>query len=78
MPADLAKRLKKELPHEIDFFINEASGSKTVEALFTEVESSDLDAISTPLKKARLLAPITSPPKILCLGLNYAAHIIET
>lgn len=39
-------------------------------------ESSD-DALMTPLAKARLLAPIARPPKITCVGLNYADHARE-
>ncbi|HUI42334.1 MAG TPA: fumarylacetoacetate hydrolase family protein [Terriglobia bacterium] len=31
----------------------------------------------TPLAKARLRAPITRPPKITCVGLNYADHAHE-
>jgi 2-keto-4-pentenoate hydratase/2-oxohepta-3-ene-1,7-dioic acid hydratase in catechol pathway len=31
-----------------------------------------------PLAKVRLLAPIPRPPKIICLGLNYADHAEET
>ncbi len=31
-----------------------------------------------PLAEMRLLAPIASPPKILCLGLNYVTHVTET
>ncbi len=30
------------------------------------------------LKDVRLLKPITDPPKIICLGKNYAEHIAET
>ncbi|HLM98489.1 MAG TPA: fumarylacetoacetate hydrolase family protein [Bryobacteraceae bacterium] len=35
------------------------------------------DAV-VPLKDARLLAPIPSPPKIICVGLNYRDHAIES
>ena len=31
-----------------------------------------------PLEKARLLAPLLRPPKIICVGLNYRDHAIET
>ncbi|MFX1476213.1 MAG: fumarylacetoacetate hydrolase family protein [Promethearchaeota archaeon] len=31
-----------------------------------------------PLDKVRLLAPIQRPPKIICLGLNFADHAEET
>ena len=31
-----------------------------------------------PLSEVRLLAPIPRPPKIICIGLNYRDHAIET
>jgi 2-keto-4-pentenoate hydratase/2-oxohepta-3-ene-1,7-dioic acid hydratase in catechol pathway len=33
---------------------------------------------AVPLAKARLLAPIPRPPKIICVGLNYRDHAIES
>jgi 2-keto-4-pentenoate hydratase/2-oxohepta-3-ene-1,7-dioic acid hydratase in catechol pathway len=54
------------------------TAQKTAEELLTKAESSDLDAVSIPVNEARLLAPIASPPKILCLGLNFATHVNET
>jgi len=33
---------------------------------------------SVPLAKARLLAPLARPPKIICVGLNYRDHAIES
>src|SRR5579859_5787847 len=35
------------------------------------------DGLSKTLAKARLLAPIARPPKITCVGLNYADHARE-
>jgi 2-keto-4-pentenoate hydratase/2-oxohepta-3-ene-1,7-dioic acid hydratase in catechol pathway len=35
------------------------------------------DAV-TPLTRARLLAPLPRPPKIICVGLNYRDHAIES
>jgi 2-keto-4-pentenoate hydratase/2-oxohepta-3-ene-1,7-dioic acid hydratase in catechol pathway len=32
----------------------------------------------TPLARTRLLAPIPRPPKIICVGLNYRDHAIES
>jgi 2-keto-4-pentenoate hydratase/2-oxohepta-3-ene-1,7-dioic acid hydratase in catechol pathway len=32
----------------------------------------------TPLASVRLLAPIPKPPKIICIGLNYRDHAIES
>src|SRR6476659_7028321 len=34
--------------------------------------------VVTPLASVRLLAPIPKPPKIICIGLNYRDHAIES
>jgi len=31
-----------------------------------------------PLSEARLVAPVPSPPKVICIGLNYRDHAIES
>jgi 2-keto-4-pentenoate hydratase/2-oxohepta-3-ene-1,7-dioic acid hydratase in catechol pathway len=36
-----------------------------------------LPGLFTPLASARLRAPIPRPPKIVCVGLNYADHALE-
>jgi len=36
------------------------------------------NAVCIPVKKAKLLAPIPDPQKIICLGLNYRDHAEET
>ena len=33
---------------------------------------------AVPLAKAHLLAPLPRPPKIICVGLNYRDHAIES
>ena len=63
----LAKRLKADLPSQIGTFIADQTAQKTAEELLTKAKNSDLDAVSIPISEARLLAPIASPPKILCL-----------
>lgn len=75
---DLANRTKTILPSDLDAFISLPTAQKTVEELITNAKSSDLDAVSLSLKEVRLLAPIASPPKILCLGLNFQTHVTET
>ncbi len=77
LPA-LAKRFKTDLPSKLEAFIADQTAQKTAETLFTKTKSSDFDEIATPLKEIRLLAPVASPPKILCLGLNFATHVTET
>jgi 2-keto-4-pentenoate hydratase/2-oxohepta-3-ene-1,7-dioic acid hydratase in catechol pathway len=38
----------------------------------------DGEPAAVPLAKARLLAPLPRPPKIICVGLNYRDHAIES
>jgi 2-keto-4-pentenoate hydratase/2-oxohepta-3-ene-1,7-dioic acid hydratase in catechol pathway len=78
LPA-LAKHFKETLPPTIEEFI--ASGEKavhTAEALLRKAENSRIANASAPLSEVALLAPIASPPKIICLGLNYIDHAAET
>jgi 2-keto-4-pentenoate hydratase/2-oxohepta-3-ene-1,7-dioic acid hydratase in catechol pathway len=74
----LAKRTKTILPNKIDDFISNQKAQETAEKLLTETKSSDLNAVFIPLTETILLAPIASPPKILCLGLNFLTHVTET
>lgn len=41
------------------------------------VSATALAAATRPLEAVRLLAPIPRPPKIICIGLNYADHAAE-
>jgi 2-keto-4-pentenoate hydratase/2-oxohepta-3-ene-1,7-dioic acid hydratase in catechol pathway len=78
LPA-LAKHFKETLPPTMEEFVT--SGEKalrTAEALLRKAESNNIENISSPLSEAVLLAPIASPPKIICLGLNYVDHAAET
>jgi 2-keto-4-pentenoate hydratase/2-oxohepta-3-ene-1,7-dioic acid hydratase in catechol pathway len=75
----LAKRLKIELPHTLSEFINQSKTSlRIAEALLRKAEKTEIDYASVPLNIVQLQAPITFPPKIICLGLNYADHVAET
>ena len=74
----LAKRFKTHLPNKIEAFIADENAIKTAETLFKKAHKNELDAAALPLSEAHLLAPIVSPPKILCLGLNYRTHVAET
>jgi 2-keto-4-pentenoate hydratase/2-oxohepta-3-ene-1,7-dioic acid hydratase in catechol pathway len=75
---DLAKNYETNLPITIEDFIKSTTAEEIASRLLAETTSSELDAFSIPLSKTRLLTPIASPPKILCLGLNYASHVNET
>jgi 2-keto-4-pentenoate hydratase/2-oxohepta-3-ene-1,7-dioic acid hydratase in catechol pathway len=78
LPA-LAKHLKKEIPWKLEDFIAEGETAlETAEELLKKASSSDIQNVSLPLSVVSLLAPISFPPKIICLGLNYFDHAAET
>lgn len=77
LPA-LGRHFKTVLPSRMEEFISDENARKITELLLARAESLELDRIAVPLTKVKLLAPIGQPPKILCLGLNYASHVSET
>jgi 2-keto-4-pentenoate hydratase/2-oxohepta-3-ene-1,7-dioic acid hydratase in catechol pathway len=75
----LATSLHATLPESMEEFV--ASGQiarVTVESLLALADQEEVDAVSVPLSQVQLIAPIKSPPKILCLGWNYLDHDAET
>ncbi|MDI6805768.1 MAG: fumarylacetoacetate hydrolase family protein [Candidatus Bathyarchaeia archaeon] len=54
-----------------------ADGIKKVEKLLGNAGEKDIKHASSFLSETTLLAPITFPPKIICLGLNYRDHAAE-
>jgi 2-keto-4-pentenoate hydratase/2-oxohepta-3-ene-1,7-dioic acid hydratase in catechol pathway len=78
LPA-LAKRFKKQLPQRLENFIMLGENAlKTAEDLLKKANEDDVESVSAPMSAVSLLAPIASPPKIICLGLNYVDHAAET
>ncbi len=78
LPA-LAKRFQKTVPQKLEEFIAEGAGVLDVaETLLKKASRTDMESVSAPLTEAELLAPISFPPKIICLGLNYFDHAAET
>ena len=78
LPA-LAKRFKTQLPQRLeDFVALEETAMKTAENLLKKANEGDAESVSALVGEAALLAPIASPPKIICLGLNYVDHAAET
>jgi 2-keto-4-pentenoate hydratase/2-oxohepta-3-ene-1,7-dioic acid hydratase in catechol pathway len=75
---DLAKDYETDLPRTIEDFIESTTAEEIAGRLLAEITSSELAAFSKPISKTKLLTPIASPPKILCLGLNYISHVDET
>ena len=75
---ELGKRFKESLPKTIEDFIIDQEAQKTSETLLKKAKNGEIESASLSLSRVQLLAPIASPPKILCLGLNYVTHVAET
>jgi acylpyruvate hydrolase len=74
----LAKRLQKRLPKTLEDLIEKGEKAvETAEELLKRAPQSVVEDVSLPVNKVAVLAPIAHPPKIICLGLNYADHIGE-
>jgi 2-keto-4-pentenoate hydratase/2-oxohepta-3-ene-1,7-dioic acid hydratase in catechol pathway len=68
--------------HMIDLFAQgeeylQALGVITAQLATETTNKDDFRGLFTPLATARLVAPIPRPPKIVCVGLNYADHARE-
>jgi 2-keto-4-pentenoate hydratase/2-oxohepta-3-ene-1,7-dioic acid hydratase in catechol pathway len=78
LPA-LAKRFKTQLPQRLEDFVALGENAlKTAEDLLKKANEDNVESVSASKSAASLLAPITFPPKIICLGLNYVDHAAET
>lgn len=75
---ELAEKFGASLPSTLQGFIEDIDAQETAIEVLTKTTSSDIYSISIPISEVQLLAPIPFPPKILCLGLNYASHVSET
>jgi len=66
------------LPNSLEKLITlESKGTRTLDKLLADLASSEIERYSQPTKSVVLNAPLTAPPKIVCLGLNYRDHIAE-
>jgi 2-keto-4-pentenoate hydratase/2-oxohepta-3-ene-1,7-dioic acid hydratase in catechol pathway len=75
---NLAFQLQEQLPPTLEEFIAQGEAALgTAEALLSRAKAVGLAQFSVHLNEARLLAPIASPPKIMCLGWNYFDHTAE-
>ena len=75
----LAKSFKTELPPRFEDFIAGSDDTlQKAEKLLKNTRRRDINSILIPLSAVSLLAPISFPPKIVCLGLNYFDHANET
>ncbi len=77
LPA-LAQPMRQVLPSSLDDFIRLSDKSLAeITHLLGKVHEKDKTKATINLRNAKLLAPLISPPKIVCLGLNYRDHIAE-
>ena len=75
---ELAERFGEKLSQRLEDFISGEQAGRTAENLATKAKASKFENLSVPIEEVSLLAPIVSPPKIICLGLNYLDHAAET
>jgi 2-keto-4-pentenoate hydratase/2-oxohepta-3-ene-1,7-dioic acid hydratase in catechol pathway len=74
----LARRLHTKFPRQLEqLIILGRKGIEIAERLLENASEKDVRTSSLPLSRAKLLAPVASPPKIVCLGLNYRDHAAE-
>ncbi len=74
----LAKLWDEDIPASLEEFIS--AGSKALEAaerIGELVKRKDAEDSAIHALNPLLLAPLISPPKIICLGLNYQDHVEE-
>ena len=66
------------LPSTIEEFIGLGEkGTRTVEQLMLNSTKTEKRKATLKIGDATFLAPVSSPPKIICLGLNYRDHAEE-
>jgi 2-keto-4-pentenoate hydratase/2-oxohepta-3-ene-1,7-dioic acid hydratase in catechol pathway len=74
----LADTLETPLPSTIEELIDIGEkGMRTVEQLTLNSTKTEKRKATIKISEANFLAPISSPPKIICLGLNYRDHAEE-
>jgi len=74
----LAKLTNEKLPKRLEKFVTlDANGIERIEKLIEKANESNIKHASSLINETTLLAPITFPPKIICLGLNYRDHAAE-
>jgi 2-keto-4-pentenoate hydratase/2-oxohepta-3-ene-1,7-dioic acid hydratase in catechol pathway len=74
----LSQLVKRPIPSSLDNLIGSGEEKrKNLETLVKEAPNKDKTKALVPIKKAKPLAPLLNPPKIVCLGLNYRDHVAE-
>ncbi len=69
---EIARVIGRDLPASLDELI----GLPLIDRVLELEDRTFTHTI--PLEEVKLLRPLTSPPKIICLGKNYAEHAAET
>ena len=74
----MATILGATLPTTVEEFVTSGQIAQvTIESLLAIADNEMIEKASVPLSQVQLLAPIKSPPKILCLGWNYVDHAAD-
>jgi len=74
----LSKASKQPQPPTLDEFVtNGEKGVKAIEQLIRNSSEEQRKKATVELNRVKILAPVASPPKIICLGLNYRDHAAE-
>lgn len=74
----LAKRSRLKIPASLEnFIVSETQKLQRVEEMLKGAREEDFRDATCNFGEVTLLAPIVSPPKIICLGLNYRDHAAE-
>ena len=78
LPA-LANHFNEEVQEKLERLITESEKTlEKTERMLKKADSSVIEKVSKPLNRVSLLPPIPFPHKIICLGLNYFDHAVET
>jgi len=74
----LSKTLKQPLPSSLEGLILRGNNdTQAIERLIQNSTEDEKRKVTIKLSNVKMLAPVPSPPKIICLGLNYRDHAAE-
>jgi len=74
----LSKTLKQTLPSSLNELILRGNeGVQKIERLMHNLSKNERRKATINVSSVKMLAPVASPPKIICLGLNYHDHAAE-
>ena len=75
----MAKHFEMKIPPTIEDFIKEGKHNiEKIENMIKNANTNIIEKVSRSLSRVSLMPPITFPPKIICLGVNYLDHAAET